>query len=312
MQDYHKPVLLNEVLALIDPKPGGVFVDATCGGGGHSEEILKKILPQGLLIGIDKDSEALNYAKERLKKYSENLILVKSNFSDLLKILKDQNIEKIDGILFDLGVSSHQLDSSRGFSFMRDEQLDMRMDKDEDIPTAKDIVNFWSKESLVDIFRKYGEERYSEKIASAILERRKNSPIETTLELANIIKDSVPSKYRYGDIHPATRVFQAIRIAVNSELEIIETAIKDAVEVLKIEGKICVISFHSLEDRIVKETFKDLSGRCKCPKKIPVCVCGTEKIVEIITSKPIVPSDDEVRINRRSRSAKLRCAKKVK
>lgn len=311
MPDYHKPVLLKEVLELLAPKEGGIYVDATLGGGGHASEILERIGPEGLLIGIDRDPEAISHTRERLKAYGDRALLFQGNFGDIGSILASAGVPRIDGALFDLGVSSHQLDAERGFSFMRDEELDMRMSRVENTPSAADIVNSYSEFDLADIIWKYGEERYSRRIARAIVERRAQEPITRTRELADIIYHAVPAKYRHQDIHPATRTFQAIRIHVNRELDAVEVGVPAAIDALKVGGRICVISFHSLEDRIVKNTFRHLSGRCECPPKLWVCQCGAKKELEIITRKPVMATDDEIADNPRSRSAKLRCATKI-
>lgn len=311
MREYHRPVLLNEAIALLEPFSGGVFIDATLGGAGHAAAILEKIGPHGRLIAIDRDSDALEKAKERLRGFGEQVSLVQGNFGDLESILRDLGVEQVDGALFDLGVSSHQLDADRGFSFSRNEALDMRMSRDENIPSARDIVNSYSEERLAEIIWKYGEERFSRRIARAIAWKREQSPIETTGELAEIVTQAIPAKNRWGDTHPATRTFQAIRIEVNKELESIERGIPAAIEALKVGGRICVISFHSLEDRIVKQTFRRYAGKCECPPKMPVCVCGARKELKILTGKPVVPSAEEVENNPRSRSSRLRCALKI-
>lgn len=311
MPEYHLPVLLKETLLLLDPKPGGIFLDATLGGGGHSSEILEKVGPTGTLIGIDRDPEAIKFAGERLKCYGDSAKLFHSNFSELRSVLSRAGVDKLDGALFDLGVSSHQLDAERGFSFMRDEPLDMRMNPEADSVSAADIVNSYSEADLANVIYEYGEERYSRRIASYIVRRRLQSPIRTTGELADVINSAVGSKYRGQDIHPATRTFQAIRMEVNRELESAEAGILSVVEFLKVGGRICVISFHSGEDRLVKNLFRRLSGRCECPSRLPVCQCGARRVLRIITKKPVVPGDDEVCENPRSRSAKLRCAERV-
>lgn len=311
MPEYHKPVLFNETLNLLDPKDGSVVVDATLGGGGHANGILDRIGPNGLLIGIDRDPEAIEYNRRRLKDYGERVQIYQGNFSELKSILAAAGVPEIDGILFDLGVSSHQLDAERGFSFMRDEELDMRMSREENTPSAADIVNGYSEFDLADIIWKYGEERYSRRIAKAIVERRALKPISRTSELADIVKSAVGSKYRRQEIHPATRTFQAIRIEVNRELESVESVIPYAVDALKVGGRICVISFHSLEDRIIKRTFRKLSGYCECPSKLLECRCGAKEVLKVLTKKPVVAGDEEVRDNPRSRSAKLRCAVKI-
>ncbi|MCE5198368.1 MAG: 16S rRNA (cytosine(1402)-N(4))-methyltransferase RsmH [Armatimonadota bacterium] len=311
MPEYHKPVLLDETLSLLNPRESGVFLDATVGGGGHAAELLERIGPEAILVGIDRDAEALEYTRQRLKDYGDRVKLVQGNFRDLRAILGSLGINELDGAVFDLGVSSHQLNADRGFSFTRDEELDMRMSRSEDIPTAADIVNSYSEHDLADIIWRYGEERYSRRIARAIVQRRGSKPFTTTKDLADVITAAIPGKHRWGDIHPATRSFQGIRIAVNSELESVETGVPAAIEMLKPGGRICVISFHSLEDRIIKTVFRRYAGRCECPPRLLECVCGARKMVEIITRKPVIPGEDEIGENPRSRSAKLRCAERL-
>ena len=309
MQDYHRPVLLSETLALLAPKPGGVFVDATLGGGGHSAEILKRIGPSGTLIGIDRDPEALQYAGMRLRATEGHKVLIQGNFGDFESLLPKEWFGRLDGVLFDLGVSSHQLDAPRGFSFQRDEPLDMRMGVD--AVSAADIVNEYSEEDLARILRDYGEERYARRIAGAIIARRAKSPFKTTGELAEVIVSAIPGRGRWQDIHPATRSFQGIRIETNRELEAIEKAVPVAIDALKVGGVVAVISFHSLEDRIIKTIFRRLSGKCECPPRLPRCECGAREIVRILTRKPITPSAEEIENNPRSRSSKLRAAVKI-
>lgn len=309
MPEFHRPVLLNETIALLEPKQGGVYLDATLGGGGHSVELLKRIGPNGTLLGIDRDSEAIEYARKRLDDFAGRKIFVEGNFRDLRSILDTQGISELDGALFDFGVSSHQLDTARGFSFTRDEELDMRMGTD--ARSAARIVNEYCESDLARVIRDYGEERYARRIAKAIVGQRANKPIRTTTELAGIIVSAIPRGGRWQEIHPATRTFQGIRIEANAELEAIEAAIPAAVDALKVGGVIATISFHSLEDRIAKTVFRRLSGRCECPPRMPVCVCGARKLVKVLTSKPITPSVEEIESNPRSRSAKLRAAVKL-
>lgn len=311
MPEYHKPVLLYETLELLNPKDGGTYLDATVGGGGHSAEVLKRIGPAGTLIGIDRDSEALEYARRRLSEFDGHVILVQGNYSNLSSILESVGVDKLDGAIFDLGVSSHQLDAARGFSFMRDEELDMRMSRDENTPTAADIVNSYREEELAAVIWRYGEERYSRRIARAIVRRRAEKPITHTHELVDIIISAVPGGFRRQEIHPATRTFQAIRIEVNHELESVEQGVSSAIDFLKIGGRICVISFHSLEDRIIKTLFRRLSGHCECPPRLPICQCGAKEILRVITRKPVVPGAEEITANPRSRSSKLRAAERI-
>lgn len=301
----HIPVLLKESIEGLNIKSNGIYVDGTLGGAGHSLEILKNINSEGLLIGIDRDEEALEVAKERLKKY-KNVILIKDNHDNIEKILQDLNIEKVDGILLDLGVSSYQIDEkTRGFSYIGDAQLDMRMDKSQSI-SAKDIVNEYSQDRLANIIFDYGEEKYSKQIAKNICEYRKNKQIETTRELVNIIEKSVPVHVKYKDGHPAKKTFQAIRIEVNNELEPLYNTVISCINKLNIGGRLCIITFHSLEDRIVKRAYNNCLGKCTCPSDLPYCVCNKKKLGKLINKKPIVPSEKEVEYNSRSKSAKLR------
>lgn len=304
----HIPVLLKEAVELLNCKSSGIYIDCTVGAGGHAERILELTSPDGKVVGIDQDEEILKIAEGRLKRFGERVRLMHGNFSDIKGIMKD---EKADGILFDLGVSSYQLeDKERGFSFMSDAPLDMRMDKKAET-TAADIINSSSERELSDIIFKYGEERFAKRIASFIVREREKKAITTTLQLSNIITKAIPARFRPRDIHPATRTFQALRIAVNHELEILERSLLDAVDILKPKGRMCVISFHSLEDRIAKRTFQRLEKGCICPSKIPICQCGIKPSVRIITKKPVIPAEEEINANPRSRSAKLRTAEKL-
>ena len=305
MEFNHVPVLLKECIECLNIKEGGVYVDGTLGGGGHSSCVLKRLNNTGKLIGIDRDSEALSHTKIRLKEYS-NVIYVKDKHENIKNILLELGIEKVDGILLDLGVSSYQLDEpSRGFSYMHDAPLDMRMNKEQEF-TAYDVINKYSEERLSEIFFTYGEEKYSKSIARKIVQVRETKEINTTLELVDIIKSAIPTKARNEKQHPAKRVFQAIRIEVNGELVDLENALKDAVMSLKDGGRLLVITFHSLEDRIVKRTFENLQGKCTCPPDFPKCICGFESFGKVITKKPITAEDKELAENPRSRSAKLR------
>lgn len=306
----HIPVLKNEVLECLDIKKDGVYVDGTLGGAGHSFCIMERLGKNGTLVGIDRDQDALFAAKEKLKDYT-NVIYVNNNHENIKEILEGLNIDKVDGILLDLGVSSYQLDeSSRGFSYMHDAPLDMRMNR-EDKLTAYFVVNKYSEESLARIFFEYGEEKYSKRIAKAIVSRRTEKEIKTTFELVECIKNAMPKSALHEKQHPAKRVFQAIRIEVNGELINLAKAIKDAAYLLKPGGRLCIITFHSLEDRIVKNTFEELEGRCTCPKELPKCVCNKISYGKIITKKPIVATEEELEINPRSRSAKLRVFERV-
>ena len=309
--EYHIPVLYNETLALLDIKAGGVYVDCTLGGGGHAKGILEKSSPNGFLIGLDRDQNALDASAKKLSEYAGRFKLIKANFKDIKTAVESAGFDLVDGILFDFGVSSHQLDAPRGFSFTRDEPLDMRMSQDEGNLSAAYIVNNYTEDELVNIFFKYGEERYSRRIANAIVEYRLNKQIETTKELVEIIIGAVGGRYREQKIHPATRTFQALRIACNDELAAIEQALPDAVSILKPSARIAAISFHSLEDVLVKKAFSKLLGKCVCPPRIPICQCNAKRVLNILTKKPITASDEEIRMNIRARSAKLRGAEKV-
>ncbi|AEB75840.1 16S rRNA (cytosine(1402)-N(4))-methyltransferase RsmH [Clostridium botulinum] len=309
MDFNHVPVLLEETIDSLNIKEDGIYVDCTLGGAGHSSHILKRLSKRGKLIGIDQDVNALKAAKERLKNY-DNVIYVHNNFYNLASVLDELNIEKVDGILMDLGVSSYQLDTAeRGFSYMQDAMLDMRMNTEESI-SAYNVVNEYSEEELFRIIKEYGEERFARKIAKAIVKQREIEPVKTTLDLVKIIKNVIPMKFQQGG-HPAKKTFQAIRIEVNHELEILNKTIEDGVKHLNLDGRISVITFHSLEDRIVKTKFKKLENPCTCPKEFPVCICGMKPVVKVITRKPLEPSEDEKENNSRSRSSKLRVAQKI-
>ncbi|NLW24321.1 MAG: 16S rRNA (cytosine(1402)-N(4))-methyltransferase RsmH [Clostridia bacterium] len=311
MNFEHVPVLIKEVIDILNPQPGEVFVDCTLGKGGHSREILKRIIPDGYLIGIDQDANALRAAKENLADFQDNVIFVHSNYERLDEIIREYIPSGADGILFDLGVSSHQLDEKeRGFSYMQDAPLDMRMNRENPF-TAKDLVNSYSQEMLAKIIKEYGEERWAQRIAEFIVQARQEKSIETTGELVKIIKAAIPAGARKEGPHPAKRTFQAIRIAVNRELEILEETLEKAVMCLKEGGRIGVISFHSLEDRIVKEKFKYWSLKCVCPPELPICQCNKKQIVKILTRKPVTASSLELRENPRARSAKFRAAVKI-
>jgi 16S rRNA (cytosine1402-N4)-methyltransferase len=306
---YHEPVMVKEVIESLLVSKTGIYVDCTVGGAGHSYAILKET--DAFLVGIDCDDQALQYAEKRLAEFGSRKVLIRANFADLGKILKDLNIEKVDGVLLDLGVSSHQLDTEqRGFSFNQQALLDMRMDRSLKI-SAYDIVNSFAQDELEKIIRFYGEEKMAARIARAISKKRQQSPIETTTELASVIASCMPAKLKWQKIHPATRTFQAIRIAVNNELDNIKPAIDAAAEALKPGGRLCVISFHSLEDRIVKNEIRFLGGVCICPKDVPFCVCQKEAKLKNLTPKVIVPSAEEIEANPRARSSKLRVAGRI-
>ena len=306
----HISVLLNESVDALNIKKDGIYADGTLGGGGHSEKILERLSNGGLLIGIDQDAEAICAAKKRLEKFT-NVIYENTNFKNIKDILIRNSIENIDGAVLDLGVSSYQLDNAdRGFSYIADSRLDMRMDLSSELDAYK-VVNTYSEENLAKIFFEYGEEKFSRRIASEIMKTRSIKPIETTLELSELVKKCIPQKTVKKGSHPAKRVFQAIRIEVNGELSILESALNDFFDVLKPGGRLAVISFHSLEDRIVKNTFASLAKGCICPKDFPVCVCGKKPRGKIITRKAVVPSDDEIDRNKRSKSSKLRVKEKL-
>lgn len=307
MDFHHIPVLFEECLDGLCIDSSGIYVDGTLGGAGHSSAIAAR-LTDGRLIGIDRDENAIAAASERLKPFAERVTIVKNNFSNIKQVLTSLQIDKIDGALLDLGVSSHQLDvPERGFSYMHDAPLDMRMDRDA-AKSAYDVVNGYSEEELARIIRTYGEENWAKRIAAFIAKRRAMTPVRTTGELVSIIKDAIPVGARQEGGHPAKRTFQAIRIEVNGELEILKDAVKDFVDVLKPGGRLCIITFHSLEDRIIKEAFSALAQGCTCPREFPVCVCGGKPKIKIITRKPIAATAQELEQNSRSKSAKLRIA----
>jgi len=306
----HTPVLLHESIAGLNIKPGGIYVDGTLGRAGHASEILKK-LDRGQLIAIDRDRDAIDEAKSALADHKDRIIYVHGNFRDLSEILEKQGVKAVDGMLFDFGVSSPQLDdTARGFSYMHDARLDMRMDKGQAL-TAYGIVNERQEDELRKIFYEYGEERYSRPITREIVKRRVSAPIETTFELNDIIISAIPAAARREPQHPSKRCFQALRIAVNDELGSIKEMLDAAPMLLSPEGRICVISFHSLEDRLVKKSFAALAKDCSCPGDIPVCVCGGSAIYKLITRKPVIAGADEIRHNTRARSAKLRIAERL-
>ena len=306
MEFSHKSVLLNETIENLNIKEDGIYADLTLGKGGHSKEILKKLSPNGFLIGLDQDKDAIKAARENLKDFS-NVLYFNENFENIENVLDEAGFNRIDGALMDIGVSSYQIDNEdRGFSYMKDGPLDMRMNKDNEL-TAKQIVNDYSLDELWKIFSEYGEERYSKTIAKAIVDYRKMHEINTTLQLRDIVMKSVNT----NEAHPEKRVFQALRIEVNRELEVLENTLEKIVDRLNKGGRLCVITFHSLEDRIVKNKFKEMSKKCICPPEFPVCVCNHEKKVKIISKKPILPSKNELKENRRSHSAKLRVCERV-
>lgn len=311
MEFSHIPVLLKETIEGLDIKENGIYVDCTLGGGGHSLEILKKLGPEGRLVAIDQDEKALVAAQKRLSEYKDQIYFVKSNFAYLESILDSLDIDKVDGVLMDIGVSSYQLDEKeRGFSYHQDAVLDMRMDKSQEL-TAKYVVNNYSKEELENIFWNYGEEKWGRRIAEFIIAEREDKEIISTLELVDIIKKAIPKKVRMQGKHPAKRVFQALRIEVNKELDVLESTLGIAVDRLKLDGRLAVITFHSIEDRIVKTRFIELEKGCTCPPEFPICVCNKKQEIKIINRKPITASKKELDNNRRAKSAKLRICKKI-
>lgn len=306
----HQPVMLQDVLEWLDPKPGGTYVDCTLGGGGHALGILDRIAGRGLVVGMDRDAEALAAAARRLAGFGDGVRLVQADFRELAAVLRRLQTGPVQGVFYDLGVSSHQLDTaSRGFGYQQDAPLDMRMDPGGGI-TAADLVNRLPEGELSDLIKKYGEERWARRIAGFIARERKKEPILTTGRLAEVIKEAVPARARRTGPHPARRTFQALRIAVNDELGALETSLRQAVDVLDAEGRVVVLSYHSLEDRLVKETFREFAVHCKCPPGLPECRCGVVPRLDILTSRPRVPGEDEIAANPRARSAKLRAARK--
>ena len=310
IQFSHTPVLLRECLDALSIRPDGIYVDGTLGGAGHSMQIAAR-LTTGRLIGLDQDGDAIRVATERLRPFGDRVTVVRSNFRELGRVCRRLGIEAIDGLLLDLGVSSYQLtEGSRGFAYQKDAPLDMRMDQRNPL-TAEHIVNEYTEDALRRILFDYGEERFSSRIAAAIIQARRKQPIRTTGELVQIVKQAIPAYARDGGHHPAKRTFQALRIEVNAELDVLEPTIRTAAGLLRPGGRIAVISFHSLEDRVVKRTFADLASGCTCPKRLPVCVCGRHPQLRILTRKPILPTAEEVKSNPRARSAKLRVAEKL-
>ena len=311
MEYSHQPVLLQEVTELLVRKPDGVYVDGTVGNGGHSEAIGGKISPKGRLICLDRDSEAVRISEERLSPLSEKLSLFKANYVELAEVLKGLGIEKVDGIFLDLGLSSHQLEhSGRGFSFNRDEPLDMRMDSDNRL-TAHEVINTFSSNNLVRILREYGEEKWAKRIVKSIEEERKRKPIKSSLELANLVKNAIPVSHHTKAKHPGTRTFQALRIAVNKELENLRTFLDMVPFLMNKGGRFVVLSYHSLEDRMVKQTMVDWERQCTCPPDLPKCVCGKVSLFERLNKRGIRPTPQEIKKNPRARSATLRVAERI-
>ena len=309
MKFEHKPVMLQECIEGLQIKPNGIYVDGTMGGAGHSIEIVKRLSSDGRLIGIDRDEEALNASKERLAEY-KNVTYIHDNHDNIKDILEKLGMNQVDGILLDLGVSSYQLDErNRGFSYLGENELDMRMDKNQEL-TAKRVVNYYSEKELANIIYEYGEERFSRQIAKNICNYRKEKTINTTKELVDIIEKSIP-KSKQNDGHPAKRTFQAIRIEVNNEIKPLYKTVKDCIDCLEPQGRLCIITFHSLEDRAVKNAYIEAKGKCTCPSDLPYCVCGAKTLGKIITKKPIIATKEEQEENSRSKSAKLRIFEKI-
>ena len=309
MKFEHKPVMLQECIEGLQIKPNGIYVDGTMGGAGHSIEIVKRLSKDGRLIGIDRDEEALKASQERLAEY-KNVTYIHDNHDNIKEILQKLGINQVDGILLDLGVSSYQLDErNRGFSYLGENELDMRMDKSQDL-TAKRVVNYYSEKVLANIIYEYGEERFSRQIAKNICNYRKEKTINTTKELVDVIEKSIP-KSKQNDGHPAKRTFQAIRIEVNNEIKPLYNTVKDCIDCLKPQGRLCIITFHSLEDRAVKNAYIEAKGKCTCPSDLPYCVCGAKTLGKIITKKPIIATKEEQEENSRSKSAKLRIFEKI-
>ena len=306
MEFKHKSVLLDETIESLNIKPNGIYVDGTLGGGGHSYEIAKRLTDGGRLIGIDQDEDAIRAAKERLSEFADRVTIVRDNYCNMPKVLDELGLSKVDGILLDIGVSSYQLDEAeRGFTYKQDAPLDMRMDQRQEM-TAKDIVNGYSEEDLYRIIRDYGEDKFAKNIAKHIVQARQIKPVETTFELDEIIKAAIPMKFRATGGHPAKKTFQAIRIELNRELEVLDESIDAMTDLLNDNGRLCIITFHSLEDRIVKTRFRKNENPCTCPPDFPVCVCGKKPKGKVITRKPIVPDEEELEENKRAKSSKLR------
>lgn len=311
MEFKHISVLLDEVIENLDIKPDGIYVDGTLGGAGHASEVCRRLGTDGRFIGIDQDEEAIAASTKRLEEFSDKVTIVKSNYVHMKEVLNSQGIQKVDGIVLDLGVSSYQLDNAeRGFSYMEDAPLDMRMDR-EQLISARDIVNEYPEDELARIIKDYGEERYARSIARNIVKKRGIKAIETTGELVDIIRSSMPAKARNGKGHPAKRTFQAIRIECNRELEVLRDTLDDMIGLLRDGGRLCIITFHSLEDRMVKTQFRKAENPCTCPPNFPICICGNVSKGKVITRKPILPTEEELENNSRSKSAKLRVFQKI-
>lgn len=311
MNFKHKSVLLDETIESLAIKPDGIYVDGTLGGGGHAYEVCSRLSGKGRFIGIDQDDAAIKAASERLQEFKEKVTIVRDNYSNMKQVLHNLEIDKVDGIVLDLGVSSYQLDTAdRGFSYMADAPLDMRMDQRQEL-TAKDIVNHYSEMQLYYIIKDFGEDKFAKNIAKHIVRARAEKEIETTGELSEIIKAAIPMKLRVVGGHPAKKTFQAIRIELNKELEVLKNSLDDMIDSLNSEGRICVITFHSLEDRIVKNIFRKNENPCTCPSDFPICICGKKSKGKVITRKPILPEEEEIEENKRSKSSKLRVFERI-
>lgn len=307
----HKSVLLDETIRELQIKEQGIYVDGTLGGGGHAYEVCKQLSSQGRFFGIDQDAAAIEAAGKRLEPFADIVTIIRSNYCHMKQVLKEQGVKQVSGIVLDLGVSSYQLDTAeRGFTYREDAPLDMRMDQRQE-RTARDIVNTYSEMDLFHIIRDYGEDKFAKNIAKHIVKARQEQPIETTGQLIEIIKNAIPAKVRAVGGHPAKRTFQAIRIELNQELEVLKNTLDDMMDLLEPGGRLCIITFHSLEDRIVKQHFKKCEDPCTCPREFPVCVCGNKSKGKVITRKPILPGDEELDYNKRAKSAKLRVFEKI-
>ena len=311
MEFSHKSVMLKETVDLLNVRPGGIFLDGTVGGGGHASEILRRLSGTGKLIGIDQDEDAIRAASERLSEYSDRVILVHANYVDFKSVLRKLNVEKLDGILLDLGVSSHQFDEAeRGFSYRTDAPLDMRMDRSQE-RTAKDIINTYTEAELYRMIRDYGEDPFAKNIAKHIVNAREQAPVETTQQLVEIIRQAIPARIRSKGGHPAKQTFQAVRIELNRELDVLKASLSDMIDTLSPGGRMAVITFHSLEDRIVKQAFRTAENPCICPPDFPVCMCGRKSLGKVVTGKPLTASKEETEENPRAKSAKLRVFEKA-
>ena len=311
MEFKHTSVLLKETIEALNIVPGGVYLDGTLGGGGHAFEVCKKLNDNGRLYGIDQDADAIKAAGKRLEVFGEKAVIIRDNYCNAREVLREQGVDKVDGIVLDLGVSSYQLDTvERGFTYKYDTPLDMRMDQRQML-TARDIVNEYDEKTLYRVIRDYGEDQFAKNIAKHIVQARRNKPIETTFELNEVIRAAIPAKLRAAGGHPSKRTFQAIRIECNHELEVLRNTLGDLIHLLHPQGRLCIITFHSLEDRIVKSFFKEMENPCTCPPEFPVCICGKLPYGRVVTRKPVLPSQEELEVNSRSKSAKLRVFERI-